>query len=503
MEQTQEKKFVCKFCHKRYPCGKSLGGHIRTHMNNDNRGESEAAATSSPAELVSINKLLSNGRIVKRVAEVESTEVDGQSAAYGLRENPKKTKRFSDSGSASLLKEMICKECGKCFHSSKALCGHMACHSEKERVFCEKQKLIMDSQSDTETSSTPSKRRRSKRIRYKANGVYSNNSVSMANGSSSVSEIEQEQEEVAMCLMMLSRDSSGCYKKGLNSIADSSDNNSVILQAKSSSIDVRITINNGEFLKMKKQRDNKLQPAESGPSSESSGSLYFRDGPKKVEPDTYASGFEDFDSKYGKGLNKFKSLNTEFPKDNNQATNRALNKYDLRRPNPRNDYYNHEVLCNNAPKASKYECLTCNKAFDSHRALGGHRANHTKVNDYNEDSLANDGFIVPTTDNKVTKSSHGKTLNTHRGSSSGNAEKRLGSKKNKGHQCPFCFRVFKSGQALGGHKRSHFVGGSEDRTLVIKQNSPEMPTATIIDLNLPAPVEDDAMGNVGFMPWEI
>ncbi|KAE8691931.1 protein GDAP2-like protein [Hibiscus syriacus] len=30
-----------------------------------------------------------------------------------------------------------------------------------------------------------------------------------------------------------------------------------------------------------------------------------------------------------------------------------------------------------------------------------------------------------------------------------------------------------------------------------------MPTSTVIDLNLPAPVEDQAMGNVGLSPWEI
>ncbi|XP_022776772.1 uncharacterized protein LOC111318276 [Durio zibethinus] len=534
MEQNQEKKFVCKFCNKRYPCGKSLGGHIRTHMNNENSAEAEEGA----AEL-SINKLLSssNVRNTNRVAEAEA---GGQSAAYGLRENPKKTKRFSDSGNASVLKEMICKECGKGFQSLKALCGHLACHSEKERVFqkfedhsgnSEKQKMIMDSQSDTETSA-PSRRRRSKRIRYKPMGVYSNNSVSLANGSSSVSEIEQEQEEVAMCLMMLSRDSS--CKKGLNSIADSSDNNSVVLEAKSSSIDVRITIKNdmkcvsngGEFLKMKKQRDSKLKSVESGPSSENTDSGYFRNGHKKVESDVSVdgflkkvefkklkvesgSGFEDFDAKFGKGLSKLKCEKTEFPKDlvsevGDNRADRALTKYDLRR-SAKNDYSSPEFFCNSSPKGSKYECLTCNKTFDSHRALGGHRASHTKVNDCSEsihesggECLANYSFPFPMTDSKVTKSSYGKSQSTPRGSS-GNAEKRLGSKKNKGHECPFCFRVFRSGQALGGHKRSHFVGGSEDRTLVIKQDSPEMPA--LIDLNLPAPIEEDAIGNAGFMPW--
>ncbi|XP_022734403.1 uncharacterized protein LOC111287970 [Durio zibethinus] len=516
MEQNQEKKFVCKFCNKRYPCGKSLGGHIRTHMNIENYAEAEEGA----AEL-SKNKLLSssNSRNIKRVAEAES---GGLSAAYGLRENPKKTKRFSDPGNASLLKEMICKECGKGFQSLKALCGHMACHSEKERVFqkfedhsgnSDKQKLVMDSQSDTETSA-PSRRRRSKRIRYKAIGVYSNNSVSLANGSSSVSEIEQEQEEVAMCLMLLSRDS-GC-KKGLNSVADSSDNNSVVFEAKSSSIDVRITIkndmkcvsNSGELLKMKKQRDNNLKSAESGPSSENSDSGYFSNGPKKLKVES-GSGYEDFDENFGKSLSKFKCVKTEFPKDliseiGDNRADRALTKYDLRR-SAKNDYYSPEYLCTSSSKGSKYKCLTCKKTFDSPRALGGHTARHTKVNDCSEsihdsgeDSLTNDSFPVPMTYRKVTKFSHGKTLSICRGSS-GNAGKRLGSKKNKGHECPFCFRVFKSGQALGGHKRSHFIGGSKDRTLVIKQNSPEMPA--LIDLNLPAPVEEDAMVNAGLMPW--
>ncbi|XVF43203.1 hypothetical protein PTKIN_Ptkin02bG0021800 [Pterospermum kingtungense] len=534
MEQKQEKKlFVCKFCYKRYPCGKSLGGHIRTHMSNENNNSGGAEEA---AEL-SINK---------RAAD-QAEAGTGQYSSYGLRENPKKTKKFSDSGNGSVVKEMICKECGKGFQSLKALCGHMACHSEKERAFqkledhhysgnSEKQKLIMDSQSDTETSSAPS-RRRSKRIRYKTIGVNSNNaSVSLANGSSSVSEIQQEQEEVAMCLMMLSRDS-GCSKKGLNSVADSSDNNSVVLEAKSSSIDVRITIKNdmkcvsksGEFVKMKKQRDsNKLKSAESGASSENSDSGYFRNGPKKVDSDVSVdgflkkvefkklkvesgSGFGDFDAKFGKSMSKFKCVKTQFPKDlvsevgDNRADG-ALTKYGLRR-SAKNNGYSPEFVCNGSAKGSKYECLTCNKTFDSHRALGGHRASHTKVNDFSEsihesceDSLANDSFAVPVTDHsKANKSSHGKSITIPRGSSA-NAEKRLGSKKNKGHECPFCFRVFKSGQALGGHKRSHFVGGSEDRTLVIKpQDSPEMPS--LIDLNLPAPAEEDSMGNSGFMPW--
>ncbi|CAI0413251.1 unnamed protein product [Linum tenue] len=57
-------------------------------------------------------------------------------------------------------------------------------------------------------------------------------------------------------------------------------------------------------------------------------------------------------------------------------------------------------------------------------------------------------------------------------------------------QCPYCYKVFGSGQALGGHKRSHLTAAA---------NPPPPPPAaakidknySFLDLNLPAPVEDD------------
>ncbi|KAJ0048790.1 hypothetical protein Pint_15864 [Pistacia integerrima] len=59
-------------------------------------------------------------------------------------------------------------------------------------------------------------------------------------------------------------------------------------------------------------------------------------------------------------------------------------------------------------------------------------------------------------------------------------------------RCPFCFKVFGSGQALGGHKRSHLLPSSTTAAAA---------TATVthsakfdnglIDLNLPAPLEED------------
>ncbi|KAK8945882.1 Zinc finger protein ZAT1 [Platanthera guangdongensis] len=62
------------------------------------------------------------------------------------------------------------------------------------------------------------------------------------------------------------------------------------------------------------------------------------------------------------------------------------------------------------------------------------------------------------------------------------------------HICPICFREFACGQALGGHKRSHQLSSSTTTTNINLTSPP--PTAKLreclFDLNLPAPLDDDA-----------
>lgn len=108
----------------------------------------------------------------------------------------------------------------------------------------------------------------------------------------------------------------------------------------------------------------------------------------------------------------------------------------------------------------KYKCETCNKLFKSYQALGGHRASYKKI----------------------------KADVAARPSRSGGRETAAVAEE-KVHECPFCHRVFASGQALGGHKRSHFMGASNVSTFknVVSRNVENLD----IDLNLPAPVDDD------------
>ncbi|KAF0928679.1 hypothetical protein E2562_006105 [Oryza meyeriana var. granulata] len=62
------------------------------------------------------------------------------------------------------------------------------------------------------------------------------------------------------------------------------------------------------------------------------------------------------------------------------------------------------------------------------------------------------------------------------------------------HECPFCFRVFDSGQALGGHKRAHMSsGGGALAPPPVPSPSPAKcgESTGSIDLNMPAAMEDD------------
>ncbi|XP_009601615.1 zinc finger protein ZAT5-like [Nicotiana tomentosiformis] len=188
-----------------------------------------------------------------------------------------------------------------------------------------------------------------------------------------------------------------------------------------------------------------------------------------------------------------------------------------------------------------YECKTCNRTFSSFQALGGHRASHKRPktiveekksviitatatamatasvgadspvenhDDYHTENDQEEGrFNKISVPLSIQIANNNKVINSHGNSNS----------KPKIHECSICGSEFSSGQALGGHMRKH-----KPPTTTTATNSTKVSTNTHIetiynfsesshddvgtnykeeekstrnflslDLNLPAPPEDD------------
>ncbi|KAG9145169.1 hypothetical protein Leryth_008957 [Lithospermum erythrorhizon] len=119
------------------------------------------------------------------------------------------------------------------------------------------------------------------------------------------------------------------------------------------------------------------------------------------------------------------------------------------------------------------QCKACKKTFNSHQALGGHRASHKNVkgchasrfrdnnvkgcrasrfrdNNFSGDN-GEDAMSIP----PATGSSQQQPMPTLNGSTT--FQLPLTKTASKAHECSICHRVFSSGQALGGHKRCHWL----------------------------------------------
>ncbi|XP_006652618.1 zinc finger protein ZAT1-like [Oryza brachyantha] len=130
-----------------------------------------------------------------------------------------------------------------------------------------------------------------------------------------------------------------------------------------------------------------------------------------------------------------------------------------------------------AQKRTRFQCPACKKVFRSYQALGGHRASHMRG--------GRGGCCAPPPNPPPSPATPLQPLPECDGGEEEDA-------KPQPHECPHCFRVFASGQALGGHKRSQLCSAAAaaaaaasgaDLPATIKSNS-------FIDLNLPAPFDD-------------
>eukprot|EP01018_Ginkgo_biloba_P025372 Gb_37343 [translate_table: standard] len=186
-----------------------------------------------------------------------------------------------------------------------------------------------------------------------------------------------------------------------------------------------------------------------------------------------------------------------------------------------------------AETAGKYKCSTCKKLFNSHQALGGHRASHRKVQgcfamtnvneegqELAEEEITEEGTLLrieyPSTANDLRSSParEEERANLSHLTQEESLKPVTLSKKAKGHECSICHKVFPSGQALGGHKRCHWTGDRVTETassVISTEKQPKGSSAQVrnvreqlFDLNEPAPVEEGdleaAYGMVDVVP---
>ncbi|KAL0703032.1 hypothetical protein Bca4012_069458 [Brassica carinata] len=141
--------------------------------------------------------------------------------------------------------------------------------------------------------------------------------------------------------------------------------------------------------------------------------------------------------------------------------------------------------------SQSFQCKACKKVFTSHQALGGHRASHKKVKgcfatqdkeeeeedeDEDEDEYKeeDDEEEEEEEEDKATAADHNNIITR---------------KRSNAHECTICHRVFSSGQALGGHKRCHWLTPStyflmtplHDSSFAARSQMLEQPS---LDLNL-------------------
>ncbi|RCV07640.1 hypothetical protein SEVIR_1G265700v4 [Setaria viridis] len=142
-------------------------------------------------------------------------------------------------------------------------------------------------------------------------------------------------------------------------------------------------------------------------------------------------------------------------------------------------------------KRTQFQCVACKKVFRSYQALGGHRASNVRG--------GRGGCCAPPVAPPPPPQPQPPVPLPFPEHHDGDGDMDA---KQQPRECPHCYRVFASGQALGGHKRSHVCGAAAAQastatataTAAASTSSAAPPSPInnpgMIDLNVAPPSEE-------------
>ncbi|CAN8310808.1 unnamed protein product [Cochlearia groenlandica] len=138
-----------------------------------------------------------------------------------------------------------------------------------------------------------------------------------------------------------------------------------------------------------------------------------------------------------------------------------------------------------AGAAQVFQCKACKKVFASHQALGGHRASHKKVKGCfaSQDKEAEEEEEEEEEDEYKEEDDEEEEEEDEDEEEDRSTSSQIPKKRSNAHECTICHRVFSSGQALGGHKRCHWLTPSNNylRMPLHNHHHHQVPS---LDLNL-------------------
>ncbi|KAJ1272172.1 hypothetical protein BS78_06G182400 [Paspalum vaginatum] len=422
--QPPEYKHFCRVCNKGFTCGSALGGHMRAHGASD-VVDGFGADDDSPADEAAASARCRRG----------DDQCEAATHAYALRANSNRLIRSCQ----------VCKNCGKEFTSWELFLQHGKCNSEDEQEEVDGSGSLRssspssnggDAQEDPAVAAAWSKGKRSRRVNLMVAGEDHSTPAAVMPSSQrggGGGGTSGEEEDLANCLVMLSSSSNIVEQPNVARMIDQQE----------------------PCASTRKLQDDERPSLQPQPIS------FFAPAPKP-----------------GVVL-----------------------------PSPQ--YINPPASSRNL-----FECKACKKVFTSHQALGGHRASHKKVKgcfaakfdttSANETAAAttnppsnngnnSKGAAVEQANNVEGANADDRTRSsvyataeaaetTTVGTTTSDAVASLsmalaplghdplvttlavaapaGKKNTKMHECSVCHRLFSSGQALGGHKRCHWLTSS-------------------------------------------